>query len=55
MGPAICQGCDECNTTLVQHPDDHEIPEEHNWIKKYNEDTGIPYEICSRCMTKKIS
>ncbi len=53
LSPLDCQGCDKCNTTLTQHPDYHEEPKPHDWMTRYNETTGIPYEICSRCYERK--
>lgn len=53
MSPSACHGCEHCGTTLALSPDMHRTPEPHVWIKKYNEDTGNPYEICSRCHQKK--
>lgn len=52
MGPMACQGCDKCNTTYAQHPDNHETPKEHQWVTKYDQNTGDPYEICSMCYKK---
>lgn len=53
MSPMDCEGCDKCNTTYAQHPDYHETPKAHDWIIKYNENTGKPYEICGKCNKRK--
>lgn len=50
--PIDCQGCAKCNTTYAQSPDGHLEPKPHEWIKKYNQNTGEPYEVCERCLTK---
>lgn len=44
-----CNGCDECNTTLEYHKDLHKETIPHDWITKYNTDTGKEYKMCSRC------
>jgi len=49
MPPAKCDGCPDCNTTLEIHPDYHKTPEPHDWVTKYDENTGKPYRICQRC------
>lgn len=49
VGPKRCRGCSYCGTTLTQYPDDHKTPEPHEFVTKYNEDTGEPYEICRQC------
>lgn len=55
MSPLPCQGCDKCNTTYAQHPDYHSEPNPHEWITKYNQNTGEPYEVCSMCYKHKIN
>lgn len=52
-GPSDCEGCSECNTTLAQHPDYHDIPKEHEWYTMYDQNTGLPYERCKKCSAKK--
>ena len=52
-GPRPCEGCPDCNTTLTQHPDYHKTPEPHEWVIRYNEVTGEPYEVCINCMREK--
>jgi hypothetical protein len=53
MPPYKCSGCDECNTTLEQHPDHHTVPEPHEYKTQYNQNTGEPYERCNWCMRTK--
>lgn len=48
--PSKCQGCDKCNTTYAQRPEDHKVPEPHNLETRYNQNTGKPYEMCMDCM-----
>jgi hypothetical protein len=45
-----CQGCEICGTTFAGHPDNHKplIPHDFS-IKKFNQNTGKPYYVCSRC------
>jgi len=53
MPPTDCQGCDKCNTTYAQSPEGHSEPKAHEWITKYNQNTGEAYEVCDKCYTKK--
>jgi hypothetical protein len=48
-----CRGCDECNTTLAQYPNDHKVPEEHSWVVRYDTNNGKPYEVCEVCNNRK--
>ena len=50
MGVRDCQGCSECGTTLAQHPDYHKDTAPHEWVKRYNQNTGKPYMVCENCM-----
>ena len=47
--PARCEGCDECGTTLDVSASLHTTPIPHTYVTKYDEDSGAPYQICSRC------
>ena len=49
MGSPPCRACPSCGTTLAEHPDEHKPPIPHNFEMKFDEDTGEPYWICSRC------
>lgn len=53
MGSSNCEGCEECNTTLSEHPDFHDELEPHEWVTKYNVDTGEPYQMCKNCMIRE--
>lgn len=53
MMPQRCVGCPNCNTTLTSHPDCHKEPEPHQYVTRYDEVTGKPYEICINCSTIK--
>lgn len=45
-----CQGCPECNTTVVGHPDRHKTPEPHTPRMRYSSSTGKPERMyCVRC------
>ena len=48
LGNPACAGCNECGTTLVQHPGEHKPREPHTIIIKYKDD-GTPFEWCERC------
>ena len=50
MLPQPCQGCDECNTTLTTRPDRHKTPEPHDFVIRYDSNTGKPKRLmCQRC------
>jgi hypothetical protein len=53
MPVSSCQGCKKCNTTLEEFPMDHKIPEPHEYITKFDENTGKPYEVCRVCWERK--
>lgn len=31
MPPSPCQGCEQCNTSLETHPDNHKAPAKHDF------------------------
>jgi len=49
MGSFDCEGCEKCQTTYAGHPDHHKPLQPHEWINKYNQNTGKPYKYCARC------
>jgi hypothetical protein len=45
-----CQGCEKCQTTFAQHPDDHKPLEPHQWAPRFDPQTGGPDRpICAVC------
>jgi hypothetical protein len=52
QGMQPCEGCEECNTTYASHPKYHDPLQPHIWITRYNQNTGKPYKLCSRCFVK---
>jgi hypothetical protein len=48
-----CDVCPKCGSTLAINPDSHATPEPHQWITRYDERTGEPYEMCTKCFAKK--
>lgn len=45
-----CKGCKECNTTFAQSPSGHKELIPHDFSKiMYNQNTGKPYKMCTRC------
>lgn len=44
-----CDGCYRCKTTLVSRSELHKHIIPHDFITKYDENTGIAYKICQRC------
>lgn len=49
MGVAACTRCGKCGSNLAQGPKLHADPEPHEWVTKYDQNTGAPYERCSKC------
>lgn len=51
MGVADCLTCKKCGSDLAEGPSGHsDSPTPHDYVTKYNQDTGVPYERCDRCM-----
>jgi len=48
-----CDGCYKCKTTLAPNPELHKPLQKHEFIIKYNEDSGLPYKVCHRCWKKR--
>jgi len=53
MSPARCIGCGKCGTTLELAPSLHRAPDPHEWVKRFDEETGKPCEICDWCSRRK--
>jgi hypothetical protein len=53
MGVSPCSRCDKCGSDFAQGPNEHEEPALHEYVTKYDQNTGKPYEICRRCMEHK--
>lgn len=53
MPPNQCTGCPECGTTLEVHPSLRKSPKPHEFVVRYNETTGEPYEMCVNCLRRK--
>ena len=51
--PAPCSVCEKCGSTLALPSGTYYEPEEHIFVKKYDQNTGEPYEICKRCNKRK--
>lgn len=47
-----CQGCDQCQTTFSGGPEGHKELQPHVFDRVlFNQQTGRPYRMCSRCNT----
>ncbi len=49
MGASACTRCGECQSDLAEAPSLHCAPEPHRFVTKYDQNTGKPYLLCSRC------
>ena len=47
--PYDCEGCDTCGTTLTITGRNTELVAPHVFVRRFNEITGEPYQICERC------
>jgi hypothetical protein len=47
-GPPACLTCEVCGTACGGRE-----PAPHEWVTRYNPNTGAPYEICRWCLTKR--
>ena len=57
MGHQPCEGCDECNTTFAQHPDDHKVREPHEWVTEQRVVDGKVVHTrtyCKNCYSSKL-
>ncbi len=50
IGVPACETCDKCGSTFATYPSflPEQIP--HNLKTQYDQNTGKPYQICTRCM-----
>lgn len=53
MGVPDCSKCDKCGSDLAQAPTLHEEPKPHEYVTRYDRNTGTPFEMCTKCMQRK--
>jgi hypothetical protein len=53
MGVPACSSCNHCGSDFAQSPEGHSEPDPHEYVIRYNELTGVAYELCMRCMKKR--
>lgn len=54
MGVPACSSCKRCGSDFAQGPEGHaDVPAPHDYVTKYHEDTGVPYEVCRVCMGRR--
>lgn len=53
MGQPACQTCPKCGSVPAGHPDHHPEPIPHDFVTKYDQNTGEPYRWCRRCAKKE--
>jgi hypothetical protein len=54
MGVHACTKCPKCGSDLAQGPESHSEPEPHEYVTKYDVNTGVPYEICQTCHRRRL-
>lgn len=53
MGVPACMACDECGSSLAQSPGGHADTKPHDYVVRYEHNTGRPYEMCRVCMRRR--
>lgn len=53
MGVARCERCSKCGSDLALGPDGHLEPVSHEYVTKYDQNTGVPYEVCRGCLQRR--
>ncbi len=53
MGVPRCRSCSKCGSDLAQGPNGHRDPAPHEYVTRYDEHTGKPYEVCLGCDRKR--
>lgn len=53
MGVPPCTTCEKCGSTLGQGPTDHPEPKPHEFVVRYDQVTGAPYDLCLNCLRKR--
>ena len=53
MGVPQCVRCSACGSDFAQGPDQHSDPEPHDYVTKYDQNTGDPYQVCRRCFARQ--
>lgn len=55
IGVPNCSKCPECGSSYMKDPITGKylpvLP--HDWVKRYDESSGEPYQICSKCMERR--
>lgn len=54
MDPYPCQACEDCGTVPAWRGLEPRAPIPHDWVTRYNETTGQPYEVCRCCWTRRV-
>lgn len=52
--PPRCRVCSDCGSTMSASPDRHPEPIEHEYVLRYDESSGKPYQKCRRCHRDKV-
>jgi len=50
MSPAPCSRCSSCGTSGLGPRGEKAPPERHQYVTRYDERTGAPYERCRACL-----
>jgi hypothetical protein len=53
MGVPACTRCKRCGSDFAQGPQGHEEPSPHEYVTRYDEFTGKPYELCQLCIHRR--
>lgn len=53
MGVPACVRCPKCGSDLAPGPNSHRDPAPHDFVVKYDQNTGAPYDICKNCLRRR--
>lgn len=53
MGVRSCETCPECGSDLAMGAGLHRDPVPHEWVTRYDPNTGEPYEMCKVCFKRR--
>jgi hypothetical protein len=48
-----CYRCGDCGSDLAGAPDQHQEPIPHDFVTRYDQNTGKPFRVCRRCMYRE--
>ena len=53
MGVPRCSKSPQCGSDLAQGSTEHSETVPHEYVKRYDQFTGVPYQICRACLRRE--